>query len=39
MTPFPRFVSLNPSIPDLSIPELYARIQKESDISLRGIAV
>lgn len=29
-TPFPRFVKLNPTIPDLSIPELLHRVQLEN---------
>ena len=28
--PFPRFVKLNPSVPDLSIPELINRVESES---------
>ena len=27
--PFPSFVKLNPEIPDLSIPELTARVEQE----------
>lgn len=30
MRPFPRFVKLDPTIPDLSIPDLEKRIQQES---------
>lgn len=31
-TPFPRFVQLNPNIPDLSIPELRARVEREKQV-------
>ena len=34
--PFPRFLSLNQNTPDLSIPDLDARIQNEQ-VSLKGI--
>ena len=37
LTPFPRFIALNSDTPDLSIPQLEARVQKENNLSLKGM--